>query len=222
MSEMPADMPEATRRAIAENDLALEEKLGIKKGEPMDVEKADKQSANPDLLKGWAYQNNCATCCPTYMMRERGFDVIAEGNFRNNLSGKASSTPFAMWQNADGSAVRPTGITEWMKDKNYASMTAARYREFLEGSCKEPGVYSYAFRYKGKTTAGHITILKRGADGSLSWIEPQQYISAAGILRDIEYLCKAGSAAPTWGLGVLRIDDKLLDPAWASLFRVVK
>ena len=44
MAEMDQSLPEETRRAIAENDLELEKALGIKKGAPMSVEKANATS----------------------------------------------------------------------------------------------------------------------------------------------------------------------------------
>ena len=47
MDEMDPALPEATRKAIAENNMKLEKALGIKKGKPMDVDGADIQKANP-------------------------------------------------------------------------------------------------------------------------------------------------------------------------------
>lgn len=51
IDEMIAEMPDyltgEEKMAIARNNLEMEKALKIKKGKPMDVDKADKQNANP-------------------------------------------------------------------------------------------------------------------------------------------------------------------------------
>ena len=48
----------------------------------MNWERADQQNANPNYLGGVknGYQDNCATCSPTYMLRLWGFNVTARNS----------------------------------------------------------------------------------------------------------------------------------------------
>lgn len=47
VQEMPDCLTGEEKMAIARNNLEIEKALKIKKGKPMDVDKADKQNANP-------------------------------------------------------------------------------------------------------------------------------------------------------------------------------
>ena len=221
MSEMPADMPEATRRAIAENDLALEEKLGIKKGEPMSVEKADEQHANPNYSNGREYQINCATCVPTYALRERGFDIVAKGckPYTDTLGAKAAENPWLPWRNADGSTAKHESFIDFMKAKKYDTMDSNRYREFFDKFCKQEGIYELCCEWK--SGGGHATILKRMADGRLLRIEPQSFAEWRGAMYSPDFTFGSMSSVPTDILsGIMRLDDKLISPEWAGLFSV--
>lgn len=243
MAEMDQSLPEETRRAIAENDLELEKALGIKKGAPMSVEKADEQSANPKFVEQFipdpdgAYKNratgesfslnplykpsnkryhvNCATCTPAYYLRERGFAVTAKGKVKNTLNEKASRNWYGMWKNADGTAATPDTISKWMSGKGYFSMTPRRYEEYFEDVCKQDGTYAIGISWKGR--GGHATILKR-ENGKLSYIEPQRYKKDKGVRQSITEICMNATGSPRYNDGVLRLDDKLFDTDWAGLF----
>lgn len=220
MAEMDQSLPEATRRAIAENDIALEKALGVKKGKPMTIEKADKQSANPLYSTADQYQTNCATCSPAYILRTRGFDVTAKGRMetdKNKLIAHGRS--FDVWKNADGTKATPTIVGDWLKKKGYTTMTAKRYKEFLEEACKEKGDYILTIKWKGKNSGAHATVLHRGKDGKLVYIEPQHYVEKKGVTLDVvEELCKWVHSTRGFEKGVLRVDDKIFDTSWASLF----
>lgn len=220
IEEMPADWSDELKKAKAENYLEIEKELGIEKGKPMSVEDADKQSANPN----WSpndkqYRINCATCTPAYALREFGFDVTAKGNVRGSgsINEKASREWYGMWKNADGTKAKPTTIYDWMSKKEYKAMTEKRYKEFFEEACKEKGTYAIGISWSGG--GGHATILRRGADGKLVYIEPQHYIQAKGVQQDIGNICglMKKSNIP-WRDGVLRVDNKLFDTSWAGLF----
>lgn len=221
MGEMPSSLPEATRRAIAKNDLELEKKLGIKKGKPMDIEKADKQSANPKYGTAAQYGVNCATCAPTYVLRERGFNITAKGKSETRLNTLvAQNKSFDLWKNPDGSPAVPTRVGEWLKGKGYEKMTKTRYKAFLEESCKEQGTYVLTLSWNNRCGGGgHATILKRLADGTLVNIEPQVYSDRKGVKLDIvKELCDCVSYTRGFNKGVLRVDDKIFDTSWSSLF----
>ena len=243
MAEMDQTLPEATRRAIAKNDLELEKALKVKKGAPMAVEKADKQSANPKFVEKFIpdpngayhdrktgerfslnplykaankrYHVNCATCTPAYHLRERGFAVTAKGKVKGTLNETAARNWYGMWKNADGTAAFPETVSKWMKGKGYLSMTDKRYLEYFEEVCKQDGTYAIGISWKGG--GGHATILKR-TGGKLYYIEPQHYQEAKGMLRDVNEICGVATSSPKWNDGVLRLDDKLFDTSWASLF----
>lgn len=92
------------KMSIARNNLEIEKALKITKGKPMDVDKADKQNANPKFTEKFIpdpkgaymdrrtkerfslnpnyneqYSVNCQTCAPAYALRLRGFGVTAKG-----------------------------------------------------------------------------------------------------------------------------------------------
>lgn len=222
MAELDQSLPESTRRAQAENFIELENALGIKKGAPMSIEDADKDHANPDWGKGRPNQVNCATCVPTYALRKQGFDVTAkpcvEGS--GSLMDRVSQDPWLCWKNANGTKVKPNTFMEWMQAKGYKSMTANRYNEFFEEFCKEPGDYELVLNWK--KDGGHATVISRLADGSLVGIEPQRYWEWRGVTFKLDFTISSMKANPDFRCGIMRLDDKIIDPKWVGLFNVKK
>ena len=217
IADQPLDYE--TKRAIALNNLELEEALGIRKGAPMSIEDADKQKANPNYYVDESYQKNCATTTPAFVLRERGFDVIANGSKPKTINDAASigSAPFDMWKNADGTKATPSLIKDWMNDQGYKRMSEPRYIQFLNDACKERGTYVFSNRWKGGID-GHVMIIKRMPNGKLTYIETQQYCRAIGVFQDVDILAMASSLAPLDDDGILRVDDKVFDVAWVKLF----
>lgn len=216
-TEMPKDLREKEKTAMAENWLEIEKKLGIAKGNPMSVEEADKQSANPNYSKGEEYRINCQTCAPAYMLRLCGFNIKAKGNIPGSLSEWIShSHSFDIWKNIDGSKPKASYYNEFLKQKGYKKMTAKRYTEFFEESCKEEGIYVVTIAWKGN--GGHATILQRLNNGKLVYIEPQCF---NGIVEhSVEELSTDGTQTE-WkmaGRGVMRIDNKIFDKKYLSIF----
>lgn len=196
----------------------IEANLGIRRGMPMSVGKADEQSANPNYGKGYQYSINCQTCVPAYMLRRAGFDVYAKGKTQGSLSDWISrGHSFDIWENANGSPAIPTRYNDWMAQRGYKQMTPQRYRAFFEESCKESGTYVVTIKWKGGQGA-HATIIERLDDGSLWYVEPQAYNASRGVLRDIMELCNNGAASAFGPRGVMRVDDKLFKLAYLSIF----
>lgn len=249
MAKLDSSLPEDVRKAQAVNNLALEKELGTTRGLPMSVEDADKQSANPNHVpkfiwdpkgnyrdpdgtrwrrnpeftqKDVPYNINCATCAPAFVLRERGFNVVAKGNTPGTLNRDASrgGTSWEMWANADGSAAKPTMYKDWLAEKGYLQMSTKRYQQFYEETCKKEGDYIVTIGWKGRGGDGHATILRRGKDGVLSYIEPQEYVAEKGVYRNIMELCVDGEAKPGSKRGVLYVSDKIFKKEWAGLFRV--
>ena len=212
----------------------LEKKLGILKGRPMSWEHADQQSANPGYVKGVKneYERNCATCSPTYMMRLLGFNVTA-GNYSNPLVQYLSKglQCWEKWLNKDGSRAQHVQIKEWQKLHSYKEMTAERYKKFIEEVCKEEGVYEMSIGWR--SGGGHSTIIQRFADGSLKRVDAQVYCQKYYRIsqeKSLARLCANGEAySSLWEddfinecRGIMRIDDKLFNPAFAKIFQVAK
>ncbi len=218
-SELPSTLSDAEKEAIAQNCLDIEKELKITKGAPMSADDADKQSANPNYGKGIQYSNNCQTCAPAYMLRLRGFDVKAKGKTPGSQSEYLSyGRSFEAWLNPDGSPCSGVLTYNWMVGKKYKVMNAKRYREFFEETCKETGVYVLTIGWKNGRGAGHATILQRFEDGTLSYIEPQAYYAQLGTRRDIEELCQGGAAIPYGRRGILRVDNKIFNKKFLSIF----
>lgn len=219
ISELPANLTETEKKAVAEHNLVLEQNLGVTKGKPMTVEQADEQSANPNFGKSRAYGINCQTCAPAYVLRLLGFDVTAKPNTPGSLSEYLSrQRSFEAWTNADGTKPTPALTYDWMIAKGYKQMTKKRYAEFFNECCKETGVYILTIGWKGG--GGHATILQRFEDGTISYIEPQVYSKSSGARRSIDELCESGAAKPIKTRGVLRVDNKLFNTKFASIFEV--
>lgn len=211
----------------------LEKKLGIFKGRPMSWERADQQNANPGYVDGVknGYQINCATCSPTYMMRLMGFNVTAD-NYSNALVEYLSKglQCWEKWLNADGTQATWVQLNQWKNARGYKEMTTLRYKEFIEDVCKEEGVYEMSIGWA--RGGGHSTIIQRFADGSLKRVDAQVYCQRYyGVDEKISLanLCKYGEAhLKGWKgfihecRGIMRIDNKLFNPAFAKIFQVAK
>lgn len=211
----------------------LEKKLGILKGRPMSWERADQQNANPGYVYGVknGYQINCATCSPTYMMRLMGFNVTAD-NYSNPLVEYLSKglQCWEKWLNADGTQATWVELNQWKNARGYKEMTTLRYKEFIEDVCKEEGVYEMSIGWA--RGGGHSTIIQRFADGSLKRVDAQVYCQryyGVDEKMSLANLCKYGEAhLKGWKgfihkcRGIMRIDDKLFNPAFAKIFQVVK
>lgn len=196
----------------------IEANLGVKRGMPMSVGKADEQSANPNYGKDYQYSINCQTCAPAYVLRRAGFDVYAKGKTPGSLSDWISrGHSFDIWENVNGSPAIPTRYNDWMAQRGYKQMTPQRYKQFFEESCKESGTYVVTIKWKGGQGA-HATIIERFDDGSLWYVEPQSYNTSRGALRDIMELCNNGAASAVGPRGVMRVDDKLFKLAYLSIF----
>lgn len=243
--QLPDNLTDAEKDAKAANNYEIEQALKIKCGKPMTVEEADKQSANPKHVlkflpdeKGTyidkagnrfklnpdynrkrdePFSINCQTCAPAYALRLMGFDVTAKGNTSGSLSEYLSKQrSFEAWTNADGSPAVPTLYCDWLNKKGYKQMTEKRYREFFDECCKDEGVYIITIGWKGG--GGHATVLQRFNDGTLAYIEPQEYDEDKGAKRNIAGVCQKGETRPYYKRGVLRVDNKLFNMKFASIF----
>lgn len=244
IAEMPGNLTDEEKMAIARNNLEIEKALKITKGKPMSVEKADKQNANPKYSEKFipdehggyidrrtgkkfslnphyneAYANNCQTCAPAYALRLRGFDITAKGRTPGSqLEYLSLGHAFEVWNNIDGTPAKHLSMNDWMASKGYKRMTPKHYREFFEEACKDEGVYELSIGWKG--CGGHATILQRFADGELRYIEPQNDNSkgSGNEWKDVAYLCNSGASSVHHCRGIMRIDNKLFNLTFISIF----
>lgn len=273
VAKMVLDCPKSfsfeDKMTAVKNNVELENRLNIQKGDKMSIAQADKQNANPNhsyeyivasdgelyYYEGKVYLEsdlpqeavaikdsltrckrnpnykreysiNCATCSAAYALRLMGFDVKAKGNVAGSLNNDVSYHPFDMWNNVDGTKAEQVRTKKWMKDNNIESMTIEDYKKFFDETCAEEGVYTIALQWKGE--GGHATVLQRDKDGKLYYIEPQVYNSGKTQdgRRSIDDLLISSdgnlklTSNPSGEEGILRVDDKLLNPEYASLFEI--
>ena len=195
----------------------IEKALGIKRGKPMSVEEADRQSANPLYTTSRDYQINCATCAPCYALRLMGFDITAKPNIAGTLNNYISKgyNWKDMWKNIDGSDVTISKITEFMAQKGYKNMTPKRYQKYFDTVITEDGLYELSIGWDGG--GGHATIIQR-ENGVLYRIEPQLYNARKGARFDLNDLCIFGDSNPSPVRGIVRIDDKIFNLQYISIF----
>lgn len=218
-----------------QNCRELEKKLGILKGRPMNWERADQQNANPNYLPGIknGYQNNCATCSPTYMLRLWGFNVTARSSSNSAVDYLSHGVnSWEKWLNKDGSKATWVKLSEWKDVKKYKEMTTLRYKEFINETCKEEGVYEMSIGWSNTKGDGHSTIIQRFKDGSLKRVDAQVYYKKYYNMDEekaLLSLCQGGQSHAAgirgyiWeGRGIMRIDDKLFNPKHSAIFEVVK
>ena len=242
--ELPKSLDEKTRLAIAHNSREIERALGVTKGRPMSIDEADTQSANPRYTpryirdengrykdrwgrrlslnpeynerKAKPYSINCATCTPAYLLRTRGLPVVAKGNTRGSLVEAVMKGGWMrLFTNTDGSPIEIQSTQKWAEGKNYKAMSPKRYKEFFEGSCKEPGIYYLGISWRRR--GAHSTILQRTTDGRLLYVEPQADNSDKDRTSLLS-LIQGGTTRLSPYDGVFRIDDKLFNLEYVSIF----
>ena len=193
----------------------LEKKLGMKRCKRMTMDEADMQNANPFYSKGREYHINCATCTPTYVLRTMGFDVTAGANVAGTQVDYLSrGHAFEVWLNADGTAATHESVVDWLAKKGGKQMTQKRWIEFINEKTADEGIYGFSVGWKGG--GGHMTVLQRTADGRLLYIEPQ--LDNHLTRDDIAGLARSAAAKQWRGRGIMRIDDKLFNPKFVSIF----
>lgn len=229
---LPDSIPIDNRLKLANHTRNIAKALEIKIGTPMTIDQADKQSANPKFAPGTGYGINCATVAAAYALRLQGLNVTAKAkNETNELNDWLSrGNSFKIWKNVDGSQAKPSTYVDWMKthtidNKPITKMTPALYKRFIEDNTKAEGVYIITVGWKPNEKGernGHATIIQRWRDEKgnlqLSYIEPQVYSEKQGVKQNIDNLVKNMDEVPEPHRGIMRVDNKMFDTKYASLF----
>ncbi len=207
---------------IKENCAELSKVLPVLQGRIMNFTEADGHSVNPNFELGKAdYGWNCGTCVPTYLLRRRGFQLTA-GKYvhRQGQVYELSQNGWKIWQKSDGTPIGYSDACvikhgEWkmaqMKD-SASKIHSFGIETFVDENTKEKGIYMV--RLKWKKEGAHFTIAERDAKGNLIYYDPQSGKS----MWNKDW----GSSVKLSECWLMRIDDKLINPQFASVFNRAK
>lgn len=202
-AEYNSNIPEEDRKKLAENSLALEKSTGITKGKPMDYAGANKGKENPNFVSRKAYYKNCQTCVPTHEMRRRGFDCEAKDKDAFTATGVDWQKRFL---NPDGTSAEYSWSWKYRRDHQFKTMTDKRKYAFVDEATATDGRYEIYVAWKDGKSA-HVFCAERSG-GKLTYFDPQTNKPAG------DYLTEAKGN----DIGVMRIDNKIINPKIASLF----
>lgn len=190
-------------------DADIAKALGVKKGKPMSYEDADTGRENPNYKRGVnnGYNLNCQTCTLVHELRRRGFDVTAKPNI------KGSAHKAIDWQqrfmSADGNYVTEEWISRWKYDNGYKAITEKRANEFLSLKMKDAGRYEIYVKWKGRNSA-HVFLAEVDKTGKIHFFDPQTGEQSKSFMDRIDKNY----------IGVLRIDNKIINPKAAALISI--
>lgn len=209
IAEMPDNLTKEEKIALTQNNLELENAFSIKKGKNMTYEEADKGKENPKYSEGGGYHVNCQTCTVTHMLRRRGFDVEAKPNIKESAY-KEMNKQGITWEerflNLDGSKPDYEYTSRWGRKKGYRVMNQNRLKEYFTEKFKEDGIYEIYCAWKGGSA--HV-FCAEVEEGKVRMFDPQS--GRDGVSHYISSM-KAGA------VGVIRIDNKIINPKIAALF----
>lgn len=200
-----------------ENCHKIEKELNILKGRQMTYEAANTGKENPNYLtRITGYLMNCQTCTPVHYLRRLGFNVEAYPNtagtaldvYANLQKAKVEWTE--RFLNADMTAPDYDFITNWAARNNYKNITVSRLGDYLSEKTSADGLYEIYGRWK-KGDA-HVFLAERVGD-KLRFFDPQ-----SGQQDVTKYI----SQMRTDGVGVIRLNDKIINPEIIRLLFKVK
>lgn len=205
------------------NFAELEKAWGQKRGLSMSYEDANTGKENPFFYKKNGYDVNCQTCTVTHELRRRGFNVEAICNDRkrvwkiyekNGVGSKMEGYRIGKWLKPDGTPARPYYAREWAQKKYGSSVvTEKRIDEYLNEMMRNDGRYEICVDWKRGRSA-HVFLAEK-KDGVITFFDPQSGKSNVwdkGKGKGYKYDCKLSQ------VGVVRIDNKLVNPKLAETF----
>lgn len=233
-TKMPYDTPEQYKEAlkfnqrnanfsdeIKANNRELSQVLPVVQGKIMNFTEADGSRCNPHYSDAKAgilgYYHNCQTCTMSYELRRRGFNVeaapnpVAEGfkKYRDfdQFCSKKGLTWTQRWQTADGR----TPSYNWSLGQVENNTIEAK-QSFIEAKTSEKGRYEIYVAWN--KSSAHVFTLERQTDGNLLWFDPQ-----SGLKGDAQTFRSYLRRMKHDKIGVLRVDDKLINPKFAERLR---
>lgn len=213
IAELPDTLTADVKKAIAENCLEIEQSFGVGKGNAMTYDQANKGKENPNFSKGGGYHVNCQTCTVAHWLRRLGFNLQAKPNIKGSAFDELKAQGIT-WEerflNPDGSKVDYDYTFSWQRRKNYTKMTAKRLQEYFTEKFSEDGVYEIYCGWKGGSA--HV-FLADVSGGKVRYFDPQ---SGKDDVSSYIASMKPGM------VGVIRIDNKIINPKIKNLFLEVK
>lgn len=203
--------PKAKKNDIIKTDDKMypEKLAGVKRGKPMNREKANKGRVNPNYKKGGGYTINCQTCVVAFEARLRGYNVQALPNLKHSKLEELSIHTNLAWIDKE------TGKhPDYIRDNNIKN--AKQCYDFLETTIEEDKRYTIEFAWKGRGNGGHIVCIDKDEDGKLRLYDPQigrTYTpnEIKKYLRNIKYAITIYGQKLPFPPKLLRIDDKQFD-----------
>ncbi len=178
---------------------------GVKKGEPMTVEKAiEGVNPNYDIFGNPTYKTNCQAGVAIFEARLRGYDIEVNVPYGGDLKDKLEKRPnMAFIDPATGKTPEFTKI----KAKNEFDCI-----NYLENTVQKGERYLFAFTWKkrgyDKYFTGHIITVTKDSNNNLIFYDPQN----KHIYENAELLGKIKYQFEWWEEPelpkILRVDDK--------------
>lgn len=201
------------------NNRELSKLLPVIQGKIMNFTEADSGKANPNFTlsdaKDLGFRHNCQTCTMAYELRRRGFDIEAVAN--PTVKGFKNYRDFQQFCTVNGVDWRERFLTPAGERANYTwsrsvvKDTVKEKLSFIEAQTAQQGRYEIYCAWKGKDNGAHVFIIERQKNGELLWFDPQS-ARRGGSFDD--YLSKMKKNL----IGILRIDDKIINPKFSSRF----
>jgi hypothetical protein len=204
---------------LSANNRELSKLLPVIQGKIMNFTEADSGKANPNFTlpdaKDLGFHHNCQTCTMAYELRRRGFDIEAVAN--PTVKGFKNYRDFQQFCTVNRVDWRERFLTSAGEQANYIwsrsviKDTIKEKLSFIEAQTVQQGRYEIYCAWKGKDNGAHVFIIERQKNGELLWFDPQS-ARRGGSFND--YLSKMKKNL----IGVLRIDDKIINPKFSSRF----
>lgn len=196
----------------------LSKALPVVQGKIMNFAEAGGHRGNPHYRDSDAakkgYKHNCAICTVAYELRRRGFPVeampnpLVEGYKRYRIFSQFYARNgvecFDRWQTLD----RKKATYNWSGATIKVDSIEAK-QAFIESMTKAVGRYEIHVTWDA--FSAHVFCVERQADGNLLWFDPQSgRKGGAKVFRDFLFNMHKDK------IGVLRVDDKLINPKFAK------
>lgn len=202
---------------VLKNIRDLNQALPVMQGKIMNFTEADGGHANPHFpeanSKEAGYHHNCQTCTMAYELRRRGFPVEAVPN--PIADGYKNMRDFSQFCARNGIEWTDRYLTADGKAADYALShrltedTVTAKNAFIEAQTAAHGRYEVYCAWK--TGNAHVFIVERQKNGELLWFDPQTARRGKSFNDSLALMIKEL-------IGVLRIDDKIINPKFASRF----
>lgn len=189
-----------------DNPMRPKQLAGVEPGEPMNFDKADHGSTNPNYSKGGGYYINCQTCVIANEARRRGYDVAARPKDTTQANEIARDQRRA-W--IDPKTGKNPDYMAGCRDVG----TPKQAKQYLEDNLKVGERYTLGHSWKGRSSSGHIITAFKETDGSVTLYDPQdgQIMKGSDVnkyLNRIKYKTTVYGTKLNIGFRILRVDDK--------------